>query len=600
MRRMDYFQNEKSSFSLTKIILALIILMVIVFFIFLIFLFFIINFGNSFSLNGIFKPTTESNINSGWRGYLANKALDIEESKILINQKIKINPFRPKKLADCAKIDDISVPSDCFEELVEIPDDIKPCLEIKDSYFKEQCISVVVKDDDAICQDLTFKNWQGGCYKKIAENRGDENFCYKIIGAELEKNLCLKSLAVQNKNLALCDKISNQTRRDECYRELAEGLNDFKICNKISLEYLRISCFLNIGIANNDLKICDFAGKERNHCYKSVAIALKDKSICERIDVDYFNRPSCFSSCAIENNDLDLCKSVKDFTPREYCILEIAKKRGDASICDLSHSKEKCFYEVATSHKDIDICEKIKEKYKHDECVSFVAISSREPELCKRLKGYSPLSTVSPAPGEPFVEKHEKISVEDEQVLNTCYSRTAKAAKDKKICQNIKDRTLRDTCIKNVTGRNTLFLFIKNYRVVQRAALIIILIIIEFFILRSNWQTVQDMQFFKKILIISALDVLAYSVVYYFLNLLLLAVLEGFYSSFIGALFARLLAFPFYLFLVKAVMKSDSSEAILPYKYFVVITSVWGAIQSTIMIVALSWFVYLIRGISIY
>jgi hypothetical protein len=96
-----------------------------------------------------------------------------------------------------------------------------------------------------------------------------------------------------------CDQLS-EPDRDFCYKDAGFGINvnggDLLLCGKISDSMIKIFCFKTMALQKKDVSICDLIniiqseGKVvnidlvlKNECYQSVAIALRDNSVCNKI-----------------------------------------------------------------------------------------------------------------------------------------------------------------------------------------------------------------------------------------------------------------------------------------------------------------------------
>ena len=134
---------------------------------------------------------------------------------------------------------------------------------------------------------------------------------------------CQVSVAVEGKNLALCEKITDSVYKSECISKVSaarkdcENLNEYEkstcydtrarneqdvlFCEKIrdsdvAFETSVYSCYISVAQKTNDAMICqklavvEQNGKYKDHhyanlCYGVVAEALKQPPLCENIVV---------------------------------------------------------------------------------------------------------------------------------------------------------------------------------------------------------------------------------------------------------------------------------------------------------------------------
>ncbi len=124
--------------------------------------------------------------------------------------------------------------------------------------------------------------------------------------------------ALDHNDLSLCDKINNQSQRDNCYSEMARLRKDPEICSKLSekesSEYLQ------------------------DECYKNVALQAMNGTICNKIILNKTAAEYCLSlvdfryiqEAEIENNS-SLCEKMIEVegditTTKEHCYGIVAQR----------------------------------------------------------------------------------------------------------------------------------------------------------------------------------------------------------------------------------------------------------------------------------
>lgn len=79
--------------------------------------------------------------------------------------------------------------------------------------------------------------------------------CKKIATSD-ERNNCYQDTAIKNKNLKICEKITDSTK-DSCIWNIARVKNDISICEKIPVLEDKEWCYHEIAQLNKNPAICD-------------------------------------------------------------------------------------------------------------------------------------------------------------------------------------------------------------------------------------------------------------------------------------------------------------------------------------------------------
>jgi len=147
--------------------------------------------------------------------------------------------------------------------------------------------------------------WKGSDFKskKNIISEKDEKFSQETtfidecagLNDEFDKSLCYTDLAVANQDPIICNKLSDKFGvKDNCLISVAIDKKEISICDKITIQYSKDYCYSKIGAAKQDLSICSSIRKEfeKDFCYSDIAIAKQDLKICEYV-VDSLNKDSC-------------------------------------------------------------------------------------------------------------------------------------------------------------------------------------------------------------------------------------------------------------------------------------------------------------------
>lgn len=91
--------------------------------------------------------------------------------------------------------------------------------------------------------------------------------------------------------------------------------------------------------------------------------------------------------------EINECASKEDEHYRNSCLIEVAKKHKDPSVCELvkvsnpniTIRKSECFGEVGKEMLDKSVCELAADVVIKDKCVLFIAIEKQDISLCKDI-----------------------------------------------------------------------------------------------------------------------------------------------------------------------------------------------------------------------
>ncbi len=184
--------------------------------------------------------------------------------------------------------------------------------------------------DLSICD----KTWQGVQYQKT-------------------KDWCYTDVAVDKKDISICEKIQNQDNKEGCYSGVAEAKQDISICEKIHDQDCKDECYVSVAKAKQDISICEKMEQNpykayKELCYSKVAFAKQDPTIC--VQIQYQNiRDDCYFSVAAIKENISICDKIQRNFNKESCYLEVASRKQDISICDKIHDqgiKDLCFVDL--------------------------------------------------------------------------------------------------------------------------------------------------------------------------------------------------------------------------------------------------------------
>lgn len=130
--------------------------------------------------------------------------------------------------------------------------------------------------------------------------------CNNILDAE-NKSKCFTLLAVEEKNLSLCnnlfegDEMEGQ-RKSFCYAFYASYYNDFSVCQDLNEED---NCYTHLALLKNDPNIC-------NQIIKEDKVTIEDEA------VEDLTKSYCVYVYALSKSEPSACEVLHD-TSKKYC-----------------------------------------------------------------------------------------------------------------------------------------------------------------------------------------------------------------------------------------------------------------------------------------
>ncbi len=195
----------------------------------------------------------------------------------------------------------------------------------------------------------------------------------------------------ENVTLSECENIkkySNIYGQDEtdnakgsCYQSLAIGNKDISLCNRISDDsYFKGTCRYYVSVAKQDLSLCDKLPDQRSNiskyaCYAAIGSNKHDEEICNMIPTDSLggDRSVCVQAVARVKGDCDILSG----TGKDYCYLyqsQSVRVSARDNRCDVySESKPRALCEKYVSNKITvtEDCNRILDISLRQQCTSY-------------------------------------------------------------------------------------------------------------------------------------------------------------------------------------------------------------------------------------
>lgn len=180
-------------------------------------------------------------------------------------------------------------------------------------------------------QDET-RDAKGSCYQNLAIANKDISLCEKISADSSFKGTCRYYVSVAKQDLSLCDTLPSghsTTGKEACYTAVATSKHDYSTCDSIPLpsdpigdpRNERASCIESIARIKGD---CDMISGQggKDYCYlyqsQSVRVSARDN----RCDVYVESKPRALCEKYV-NNKITLsedCNRIVDTSLRQQCV----------------------------------------------------------------------------------------------------------------------------------------------------------------------------------------------------------------------------------------------------------------------------------------
>ena len=224
------------------------------------------------------------------------------------------------------------------DKWVEINNDIEDRDLCADGYI---LIKAITLEEGDSCDKIRRESMRLLCKAIKTQER---SYCNLIENDEITKGMCISVMT----NRLSCEGLTGRDR-ELCKEkfEMCAAISQDKIdmCESLKIKEDRVTCK---ALLSNDPEICkeesldscrDEAELEAQRRIDGKNLDMganhRNLSYCEKI-VDENMKDCCIS---VANNDLELCKHVKDEYAKLYCVVQIAEIRKNFDLCGLLDGK---------------------------------------------------------------------------------------------------------------------------------------------------------------------------------------------------------------------------------------------------------------------
>lgn len=208
------------------------------------------------------------------------------------------------------------------------------------------------------CINISEIKERENCIKTLALEQKNKDLCQYLQPNERKEIECRIVIeVVNNEKLATCRTVSPlepETYSEECIKKIAIEINEIKLCDFTKNEETRKACYITVSMKRDDLESCKLGSYEGTvWCYTGIAIKRNDPEICYELikDYQYVPEDDCFMDLAIYTNDPNHCSHLGYRYMKDDCFYRIAVNKTDSTICQLIedfNQKENCRVEILT------------------------------------------------------------------------------------------------------------------------------------------------------------------------------------------------------------------------------------------------------------
>ena len=245
------------------------------------------------------------------------------------------------------------------------------------------------------------------CYEQFILESGDISICEEIEDPKFSYDNCVVLLALSQKEIALCDFVSENeitSCQNSVLSSMANLNKDHNYCLQINETVDRDLCLRQVLFLKKDTSLCDLIVNQshQNWCLSAAiqteAEASGNYSLCYEISPEFtsghpYNQEDCFRNIAIQTGDKLACEGIESERKKGMCITDVLELSLDYESCfdleDAGYSIDNCLYDIAIKIDDLDeavsVCRQRSEIRTQDWCVMEVSVRLRDDTYCSGL-----------------------------------------------------------------------------------------------------------------------------------------------------------------------------------------------------------------------
>ena len=174
--------------------------------------------------------------------------------------------------------------------------------------LNEPTKKIVLESKKEHCEKIENEKMKENCLEMIKLSQAifleDEILCEQL---DTQRDNCLSNIAFNKDDIDICEKISDQRRKQACFDEIyiqrASGLNSIELCDRVEEEFKQKMCIEDVLSFQQDIEFCNseyIVGNNMvNKCESIIllnrATLLNDFDMCEQIPLEEY-KEECLQS----------------------------------------------------------------------------------------------------------------------------------------------------------------------------------------------------------------------------------------------------------------------------------------------------------------
>ena len=295
---------------------------------------------------------------------------------------------------------------------------------------KASCLSAEALSSGSVayCSGIASASSKASCVSAVAEKASEISYCGSLNGTYYSS--CATAVALKTSNSTDCSTISAATGRGDCYLSLAKAQNYTSestcsgIPNSTQAEGCNYSYLYLSALRTGNSNYCGMMTGPQNSTYLSDLIGLSNSTTLTESGVLYYY--------------------YYNFTPADYCYLELAGQSHNRSVCGLMSGEpsDQCYADFSSTNVTNSTSENI-------------------TAICDAYPAMKSLCLSSNALGEDIIRA---ISEKNVTYCNTisnvnyrydCIATFATQLNDSSACNYIGNSTIRAYCLAELANYST-------------------------------------------------------------------------------------------------------------------------------------------------
>ena len=220
------------------------------------------------------------------------------------------------------------------------------------------------------------KVYEKDCFIRLGNETGDASVCENIDDIDHRYD-CYLMVAFYTSNISVCkflprtdDRSPNIEPYNDCMALAKQTLNDTSQCLLLEDEIEKDLCIVSVAFNTKDLNICSAIKSNISEtCIWWVAVAKNDTSLCLQIE----DSDHCILDISMWNPKTEHCEFIKEDKWRFNCIMNVKERDVEVSSEDCEGFKDDEYRKacIAYADEDIEKCQEINNTEIKNDCIRF-------------------------------------------------------------------------------------------------------------------------------------------------------------------------------------------------------------------------------------